>query len=452
MSSSSSSSASSSLSFQSSSSSELIPEHDLMAQYEKEAPGHWDDEEWDFTVRVNDDLPLVAVGSDDDLSLTDGEQQDGPEPVHEDGSSFKFLPPAPVGYDLSSLLTFDPESIEPATSRASEEPGPSTTHGQLQRLRALLSSSIETLIENPEEVKGEKDELNRQHQDELNALKTSYQDLKSQLIQLGLDHAKALKAAEVSAAAKLDEALEDASNATVVLRAELEEMAKARKGAEEKAARLEEERKECDQLILQTDTLALRLFPDSQRYAVKKVDAQRKDKGQADLTVPWTPKDHLVALNARVSHMRCIDRNLSDIPDVATQLYRTLWPGEAVPDTFSLISDRLKGAGRRIREWQCSAARAGADSALRVACSWYPELNLDALTGVREEAETDLDPILSAKRQDRAYRIAEYADMRTFIPPPPGVTDYLDEEEGEAEEEVLGDADAGAAPPEAPAA
>jgi hypothetical protein len=73
MSSSSSSSASSGLSFQSSSSSEPIPEQDLMAQYEEEAPEHWDDEEWDFTVRVNDNLPLAAVGSDDDLSLTDGE-------------------------------------------------------------------------------------------------------------------------------------------------------------------------------------------------------------------------------------------------------------------------------------------------------------------------------------------------------------------------------------------
>jgi hypothetical protein len=58
------------------------------------------------------------------------------------------------GCDLSSLLTFDPESIEPATSRASEEPGSSTTHGQLQRLKDLFSSSIETLVENPEEVKG----------------------------------------------------------------------------------------------------------------------------------------------------------------------------------------------------------------------------------------------------------------------------------------------------------
>ncbi|KAK1669404.1 hypothetical protein QYE76_057563 [Lolium multiflorum] len=197
---------------------------------------------------------------------------------------------------------------------------------------------------------------------------------------------------------------------------------------------------------------AQRLFPDSQTYAVKKVNARRPSQSQASLAVPWTPNDHLVALNARVSHMRAIDRNLSDIPDVASQLYRTLWPGEVVPDTFSLISDRLKGAGRRIREWQCSAARAGADSVLRVACSWYPELDLDALTGVREGAETDLDPILAAKRQDRAYRIAEYAEMRTFIPPPHGVQDYLDEEEDEAEEEPLDDAGAGDAPPEAPAA
>ncbi|KAK1646670.1 hypothetical protein QYE76_064475 [Lolium multiflorum] len=57
------------------------------------------------------------------------------------------------GYDLSSLLTFDPESIEPAASKASEESGPSATHGQLQQLKALLSSSIETLVEDTEEVK-----------------------------------------------------------------------------------------------------------------------------------------------------------------------------------------------------------------------------------------------------------------------------------------------------------
>ncbi|KAK1678427.1 hypothetical protein QYE76_039275 [Lolium multiflorum] len=56
------------------------------------------------------------------------------------------------GCDLSSLLTFDPEFIEPS-NKASAEPGPSATHGQLQHLKALLSSLIETLVEDTEEIK-----------------------------------------------------------------------------------------------------------------------------------------------------------------------------------------------------------------------------------------------------------------------------------------------------------
>ncbi|KAK1632335.1 hypothetical protein QYE76_006650 [Lolium multiflorum] len=63
-------------------------------------------------------------------------------------------PPLGEGCDLSSLLTFDPESIEPTSSKASGEPGLSTVHGPLQRLKDLLSSSTETLIDNSEEVKG----------------------------------------------------------------------------------------------------------------------------------------------------------------------------------------------------------------------------------------------------------------------------------------------------------
>ncbi|KAK1617612.1 hypothetical protein QYE76_023129 [Lolium multiflorum] len=62
-------------------------------------------------------------------------------------------------HDLSSLLTFDPEFIEPAASKASEESGPSATHGQLQHLKALLSSSIETLVEDTEEIKSILEEI-----------------------------------------------------------------------------------------------------------------------------------------------------------------------------------------------------------------------------------------------------------------------------------------------------
>ncbi|KAK1661145.1 hypothetical protein QYE76_049304 [Lolium multiflorum] len=58
------------------------------------------------------------------------------------------------GCDPSSLLTFDPESIEPNTSKASGEPSPSMVHGPLQHLKDLLSSSVETLVDNSEGAKG----------------------------------------------------------------------------------------------------------------------------------------------------------------------------------------------------------------------------------------------------------------------------------------------------------
>ncbi|KAK1644945.1 hypothetical protein QYE76_062750 [Lolium multiflorum] len=61
---------------------------------------------------------------------------------------------AQMGCDLSSLLTFDPESIEPTSSKAGGEPIPSTVRGPLQRLKDLLSAPTETLIEDSEEAKG----------------------------------------------------------------------------------------------------------------------------------------------------------------------------------------------------------------------------------------------------------------------------------------------------------
>ena len=63
------------------------------------------------------------------------------------------------GCDLSGLLTFDPESIEPATSSARDESPPSAVQRQFQRLKALLSSPIETLVEDSEEVKSILEEI-----------------------------------------------------------------------------------------------------------------------------------------------------------------------------------------------------------------------------------------------------------------------------------------------------
>ncbi|KAK1611494.1 hypothetical protein QYE76_035167 [Lolium multiflorum] len=114
--------------------------------------------------------------------------------------------------------------------------GTATADARKTSLSELLWEHRE-LVEAHDKCQVEKEQLIKQHQEELSAQKTSYQELKSHLIQLGLDHAKVIEAAETEAAAKMNEALEEASNATVVLQAELEELAKARKAAEEKVAR-----------------------------------------------------------------------------------------------------------------------------------------------------------------------------------------------------------------------
>ncbi|XP_051230449.1 uncharacterized protein [Lolium perenne] len=191
------------------------------------------------------------------------------------------------------------------------------------------------------------------------------------------------------------------------------------------------EQKDYDRLVVQTDTLLLRIFLDSQEYAVRKVEERRTELSFGDRELPWDAYDHLVALSSRVQHMRAVDRHLVDLPDHAKEICKVLWPEEAVPESVTLISDRLKDACRRIREWRCSAARVGADAALRVACSWYEDLDLDVFPAVRDEAPTDTDPVLTAKHQDRAYRIAEFAPFRTFIPPPPEVKDALSDDEEE---------------------
>jgi hypothetical protein len=51
-------------------------------------------------------------------------------------------------------------------------------------------------------------------------------------------------------------------------------------------------------------------------YAQKKVAERRVQQAFKNPDAPWDPYDHLVTLSARVSHMRVVDRNLADIPDV----------------------------------------------------------------------------------------------------------------------------------------
>jgi hypothetical protein len=176
----------------------------------------------------------------------------------------------------------------------------------------------------------------------------------------------------------------------------------------------------------------------------------RAEHAVSDPDAPWNAYDHLVALHARVSHMKAVDQHLGDVPEVAMQVFKFLWPGEAVPANLTLLAQRLRNAGKRFSEWKRSSSRAGADAALRVACSWYEELDLDALHSLRSKAPTDTDPAKTAKCQDRAYRVAQFAGTSIFIPPPADIKDEIsdDEEEEDASEDEEDAPEEGVAPPE----
>ncbi|KAK1608457.1 hypothetical protein QYE76_032130 [Lolium multiflorum] len=335
------------------------------------------------------------------------------------------------------------------------------------KCQALPEATFEDLRGQIAALKAEKEQLVLKHREALSAQETISAGLKDELAQAELRHDRELKEAKAAAEAKLDETLKEFTDSTAVLRAELEEQTGAQKAAQERIATLTTDQTEYDRLVMQTDALAVRLFPDSQQHEHKKVMERRAEQAMSNPEAAWDAYDHLVAFSARIQHMRAVDRHLVDLPDVAIKIFKVLWPGEEVPANLTLTSDRLKDAGRRIREWQCLAAHAGADAALRIACSWYEDLDLEAFHSLHRDAPTDKDPVLTAKRKDRAYRIAEYAPICTFIPPPPDVKDYLsDNEEEDVDDEEIEEAgedevppeqapetpEAGDAPPEAPEA
>ncbi|KAK1696165.1 hypothetical protein QYE76_012862 [Lolium multiflorum] len=98
------------------------------------------------------------------------------------------------GYDLPNLLTFDPESIEP-TAKASEASGPNATQGQFQQLKALLSSSIETLVEDTEGIKNILEDL-QPHLPDLQLVTGQDEDDEAEIAEVDRVRASALCALE----------------------------------------------------------------------------------------------------------------------------------------------------------------------------------------------------------------------------------------------------------------
>nr|XP_051190700.1 uncharacterized protein LOC127304029 [Lolium perenne] len=115
----------------------------------------------------------------------------GPRTESSDGPPRASPPPHP-----------SPAPSGAGNASASPLGGTSTTpEASIEALRTQLAAAQE-----------EKDQLIRQHQEDLSAQKAIFKELKDQLIQLGLKHNEEMKAAQAAAETKLNETLEDASN------------------------------------------------------------------------------------------------------------------------------------------------------------------------------------------------------------------------------------------------
>src|SRR3954471_10236907 len=83
--------------------------------------------------------------------------------------------------------------------------------------------------------------------------------------------------------------------------------------------------------------------------------------------------------------------------------------------TPSRTVDWLEVEAGRLEAWKGSSARAGARQALEFVKAWYPDLDLDQLATLRDEAQPELAAVEDALVK-RAAAIAEYADTNVFIP------------------------------------
>ena len=143
-------------------------------------------------------------------------------------------------------------------------------------------------------------------------------------------------------------------------------------------------------------------FPETQWLAEEAVRYQRDPTGVVgsgtDPRVAWTFPEIIAAAEAR---LRVLGTQMGWLSQAGTVMMATLWPDSVEPSSFTCLARWLEMGPDRLGEWRVSAARAGAEMALRFTLSWHPDLQLDALMGQRAGSEQLL--------QEQAGRIASWA-------------------------------------------
>ena len=76
-----------------------------------------------------------------------------------------------------------------------------------------------------------------------------------------------------------------------------------------------------------------------------------------------------------------LGKELQELREAADGILENLWPNVPVPETLHDLSVRLDRAPAGIGEQVEMAAQGGSDMALALVVSWYPNVDVNMLTG-----------------------------------------------------------------------
>ena len=106
-----------------------------------------------------------------------------------------------------------------------------------------------------------------------------------------------------------------------------------------------------------------------------------------DPNVAWTFPEIVTTAQAL---LRVLSDQMGRLSQAGAAMTAALWPGSVALGSFTRLARWLEAGSNHLHEWRISAARAGAEMALRFTLSWHPDLALDALMGQRAGSDNQL--------------------------------------------------------------
>jgi hypothetical protein len=118
-------------------------------------------------------------------------------------------------------------------------------------------------------------------------------------------------------------------------------------------------------------------FPDSNETtaaALKEYRAEQEIVPNSDPKAELSSGELVALAKGRLHPVAKLGKGLHE---AIVSVFKTLWPGRAVPGEIQELLQWIPLAPNRLDIWKESAARAGAEQALEFVLSWYPSVNLD---------------------------------------------------------------------------